>query len=642
MRRFVLGTAGHVDHGKTTLVHALTGIDTDRLPEEKRRGITIELGFAHWALDDETHASIVDVPGHRRLVHTMIAGAAGIEVVLLVVAADEGVMPQTREHVDACELLGIRRAVVAVTKLDKAGAELAELAAMEIAELLASRFAIEVVACSARTGEGLAPLTAAVKRALLATPPPPPALHAQLAVDRSFSVKGAGTVVTGTLVRGRLEVGQTIVAIDGDRRLETSVRGLHVHDRAVESAEAPSRLAVNLARVTVAEIGRGALLTSDPAVLGTRALDVALRLVVPVKHGASLEVYVGTARSPARIRILRAASEDGAPVLARLSLAQPLAAAGDDRIVLRASSARGAGGHVVGGGRILDARPGPLRKRPARVASLDALAAGDPQATVRALAAEVAPRALAGATLGGRFPVPPAALARAAEKLVEKGELVRTKAEGWVPRATVLELAATARALVGAHHQAHPLERGLALATLRQKLGPRCGSGVAEEAIRIASRKGADGALVAEGELVRLTGFDPDAPSQAKGPLDVARRALDAAALKGMTEHQLAEVTGTAARELKTLLGRVVKEGHAISLGGLWFDERAVATLRARVEAELQGRGVLTIAAFKELSGLGRRQAIPLLEMFDREGTTRRVGDDRMPGPRVAAVAPGT
>lgn len=639
-RRFVLGTAGHVDHGKTTLVEALAGIDTDRLPEEKRRGITIELGFAPWDLDAETHASIVDVPGHRRLVHTMIAGAAGIEVVLLVVAADEGVMPQTREHVAACELLGIRRAVVAVTKLDKAGSELAELAATETAELLDGRFSFDVVACSARTGEGLDALRAAVKRALVETPPPPPSPYAHLAIDRAFSVKGAGTVVTGTLVRGSLAVGQpVVVAGGGDAVLATAIRGLHVHDRAVASADAPTRLAVNLARGAAADIPRGAVLSADPALGVTRAVDVSLRLVAPVKSGATLEAYLGTARTPARLRILRAATEDGGPTLARVTLTRPLAATGDDRVLLRATSVRGSGEAVVAGGRVLDARPGPLRKRVTRVAVLDALVAGDAAAAVRALAREAAPRALPRAALAGRFPVGAAVLERAAEKLVEKGELVRTRPEGWVPRATVLELAALARDRVVAHHAAHPLERGLALETLRQKLGARCGAGVAEEAIRLAARKGAEDPLVVEGELVRLARFDPDAPTAGAGPLEVARGALVAAALKGMSEHQLGEASGTTSRELKTLLGRLVKEGHAVTVGGLWFDVGAVSALRLQVEGELRARGVLTIAAFKDLSGLGRKQAIPLLEMFDREGTTRRVGDDRMPGPRVASPA---
>ncbi len=636
MRRFVLGTAGHVDHGKTTLVRALTGVDTDRLPEEKRRGITIELGFAAWAIDAEVQASIVDVPGHRRLVHTMIAGAAGIEVVLLVVAADEGVMPQTREHIAACELLGIQRAVVAITKLDKAGRELAELAGAEVAELLEGRFALEVVPCSARTGEGLPELTAAVRRALLATPAPQAAAFAELAVDRAFSVKGAGTVVTGTLVRGRLAVGQPVLVLDGESRLESSVRGLHVHDRAVDAAEAPIRVALNLSRGSVEEVRRGALITSDPAVCETRAVDVALKLLVPLKSGASLEAYLGTARSPARLRILRPASEDGGPALGRITLAKPLAATGDGRVVLRASTTRGSSGAVVGGGRVLDARPGPMRKRAARIAVLDAMAAGDVAALARALAGEAAPRAIARAALAGRFALAPAAIERAAEKLVEKGELVRTKPEGWVPRAALIEIAAAARALVTAHHVAHPLERGMALETLRQKLAVRCGAGVAEEAIRLAARKGAEEALAVDGELVRLARFDPDAPSLATGPLDVTRRALEAAALKGMSEHQIAEASRLVSRELKTLIGRLVKEGHALSLGGLWFDARAVAALRERVEAELREKGALTIAAFKDLSALGRKQAIPLLEMFDREGTTRRVGDDRVPGPRVA------
>ena len=242
MRRFVLGTAGHVDHGKTALVRALTGVDTDRLPEEKRRGITIELGFAPLSLGEGVEVSVIDVPGHRRLVHTMIAGAIGMEAVLLVVAADEGVMPQTREHVAACELLGIRRAVRAVTKLDKAGEELARLAGDEAAALVAGRFDAEVVLCSSRTGEGIDAVRDALRRMLISLPPRAAAARARLSVDRVFSVRGAGTVVTGTLVEGRLRAGAPLFVVGDAGAIETSARGLHVHDSGVPEADAPTRL----------------------------------------------------------------------------------------------------------------------------------------------------------------------------------------------------------------------------------------------------------------------------------------------------------------------------------------------------------------------------------------------------------------
>src|SRR6202012_831991 len=276
IKSIVLGTAGHVDHGKTSLVRALTGVDTDRLPEEKRRGITIELGFAPWRLDGGLEVSIIDVPGHRRLVHTMIAGAIGMELVLLVVAADEGVMPQTREHVAACELLGLRRAVVAVTKLDRVGAEVASLAGDEARELLGDRWEAEVVSCSSRTGEGVDAVREAVRSALLALPAPRPGARARLSVDRVFSVKGAGTVATGTLVEGKIAVGAPLFVVGGAGAQPTAARGLHVHDRAVTVAEAPTRLAVTLAGLALELVHRGDVVTDDKNARPTRAVDVRL------------------------------------------------------------------------------------------------------------------------------------------------------------------------------------------------------------------------------------------------------------------------------------------------------------------------------------------------------------------------------
>jgi selenocysteine-specific elongation factor len=659
MRRFVIGTAGHVDHGKTTLVHALTGVDTDRLPEEKRRGITIELGFAPLRLGaatpgsgDEAEVSIVDVPGHRRLVHTMIAGAAGIELVLVVVAADEGVMPQTREHLAACELLGIRRAIVAVTKLDRAGHELAALAGAEVAELMAGRFDVEVVVCSAKTGEGIEDVRAALRRALATLPAPEADGAAHLSVDRIFSVKGAGTVVTGTLTRGRLEVGQAIRVVGGASPLETAARGLHVHDRAVDHAEAPTRLAINLARGAVDDVERGFVVTADPEVARTRVLDVGLRLLGSPKPGATVEVYLGTARTTARFRWLAPAAQteteteteteekegdesagDAKTALVRLALATPIAARGGDRLVLRTSSARGPGGAVIGGGRVLDARPPAARRKALRVEALRAIERADETAAIRALCAEAAPRSVPETSLGGRFPWRSNDLARAAEKLSDKGELVRIKPGGWTPRANVVALAARALRLVEAHHAAHPLERGIALETLRQKLGASSDPGVAAESIRVAARRPPPDTLVVAGEIVHSARFGTEAPQAVASVVDAARVALHEAALKGLSEHQLGVATGLASRELRTLATRLVREGNAVAAGGLWFDARAIGALRDRVNEELAAANVLTIARFKDFSGLGRKQAIPLLELFDREGTTKRVGDDRVAGP---------
>jgi selenocysteine-specific elongation factor len=638
VRRYVLGTAGHVDHGKTSLVRALTGIETDRLPEEKRRGITIELGFAPLRLGD-VEVSVIDVPGHRKLVHTMIAGAAGMELVLLVVAADEGVMPQTREHVAACELLGIRRAVIAVTKLDRVGPELAELAGEEARELLGDRFeAVDVVACSSRTGEGVDAVRDALRRAIDRLGAPPASSRARLSVDRVFSVKGAGTVVTGTLVEGRLAVGAPLVVVGEAGARETVARGLHVHDHAVDVADAPCRLAVNLAQLSLDDVRRGDVVTTDVLVAPTRALDVWLRADRAPRSGQSAQVYLGTARSTARIDAI-GPFEDGRG-FARLRLGAPLVAVGGDRFVLRGSDIDGPAGAVIGGGVVLDGRPPRTRPRDKRRAVLEALRDTDAARAVRALVAERSPKPLLSATLGARFVIDARDLLRGAEALTTHHELARVKAGGFMAEPKLLELAGRARALVLDHQRARPLDRGLALETLRQRLAMIAGPDATEEIIRAAVSKRpaiAGEPIVVEGDIARVASV-VEGGSAVAAAVVAATRALAEAGLKGVSEHAVREASGASAKDVKAILAKLVREGTALHAGELWFSRAAYDELAARVAAHLDGSPKLTIADFKELSGLGRKQAIPLLEQLDRDGVTRRDGDDRVAGPKRAAA----
>jgi selenocysteine-specific elongation factor len=641
VRRFVLGTAGHVDHGKTTLVRALTGVDTDRLPEEKRRGITIELGFAPWSLGEGVEVSIIDVPGHRRLVHTMIAGAIGMEVVMLVVAADEGVMPQTREHVAACELLGLRRSVVVVTKMDRVGEELARLAGDEAVELLAGRMQAEVVLCSARTGEGLDDVRAAVRRTLLALPPPASAPRARLGVDRVFSVRGAGTVVTGTLVEGRIATGAKLFVVGtgraGERSAEgevltSSARGLHVHDHPATLAEAPTRLALNLAGLPLEAVHRGDLVTDDPSVVPTRRIDVSFRAVAPARHGMNVQVYVGTSRSSAKLDLLGEPLEDGRH-LARLRLSDALAVVGGDRFVLRGSDVDGPAGAVLGGGEVLDARPPRKRPRATRRAVLEAIfVARDVQQAMRALVDEVSPRPFPRDALPSRFALGAAELERAADKLGDKGELVRVKRHGWMPREALVELATKARALVVDHHKKAPLDRGLVLETLRARLAGLAGAEAAEEIIKLAASKSGTvpgEPIVVEGDVVRSpSAAVAPASSGAMGALGAALSALEKTGLKGMTEFGAKEAAGASPKEVKAILAKLVRDGNAVHAGELWFFRADIDALRQKVVDHLGKQGRMTISDFKDLSGLGRRQAIPLLEMLDREGVTKREADD--------------
>src|SRR5580692_1135077 len=386
MRRFVIGTAGHVDHGKTTLVRALTGVDTDRLPEEKRRGISIELGFAPWRLADDLRATVVDVPGHRRLVHTMIAGASGIELVLLVIAANEGVMPQTREHARVCEELGITRAVVALTKSDRVDAETLALAEAEARDLLEQRFETSIVSCSTVEGTGLEALTSTLAERLRALPPREANGPARLWVDRVLSIRGAGTVVTGTLSSGTVARGDELVLLGAGSSHSAVARELRVHDRVVDAALSPTRLAVNL-DLASREIHRGDLLTSDASLRLTSLVDVLLRHP-RVKRGADISVHAGSAHVPARVT--RVLDLDDDTQLARLALREPRPLQGGDRFVVRGLSTSKSAS-VSSGGVVLDARPPPRSRGPTRRALAVAARAADAPLVLELLFAESAP-----------------------------------------------------------------------------------------------------------------------------------------------------------------------------------------------------------------------------------------------------------
>jgi selenocysteine-specific elongation factor len=624
MRRFVIGTAGHVDHGKTTLVRALTGVDTDRLPEEKQRGISIELGFAPLDLGD-IHASIVDVPGHRRLVRTMIAGAAGMELVMLVVAADEGVMPQTREHVAVCELLGLDRAVIVVNKADAVEPDLAALAGEEARELLGARWRADVVLCSARTGEGIDRLRETLRGALSSLPPPPPPGPVRIGVDRVFSIRGAGTVVTGTMVAGSVAVGDALFVVGERRTIETSARVLHVHDAPVDRVQAPTRVAINLAGVALEDVRRGDVVTSDPHLRATTLVDVLLRGAHALKRGAAVTAHVGTAATEARVDSLLAWA-DGAIARVRLSRSAPVA--GGDRIVLR-GGAGGTSGAVAGGGLVVDARPDRRASGARRRALAAGLATLSPGESVRALVAASAPRPLLRAALESRFAVDAGRLAKAADA---DPSLARVQDQGWIARSQLDAAIARARELVREHHAKAPLERGLPLETLRARLGAAGGRVLAAEVIRVASTQGpAHDRLVLDGDVVRLG--QATAVAQASGKTDALAKALGAAGVAGITEFTLTQHTSVAGAELRAALQKLAREGAAVRLGELWFAAEVVAEARRRLLAHFasQGpQGTVSVVQFKELAGLARKQAVAMLEHFDQLGLTRRQGDARV------------
>jgi selenocysteine-specific elongation factor len=632
-RRVVVATIGHVDHGKTSLVKALTGIDTDRLPDEKRRGITLELGFAPLP---ESSVSFIDVPGHERLVHSMIAGVGGVDAVLLAVAADDGVMPQTREHLYVCRLLGVSRVIVALTKSDLVDAETLELAEADLdaalAEIGLERSA--TIRTSVLTGQGVPELRSALLRVAGEVPARSASSRPWLAIDRVFTVHGSGTVVTGTLTRGRLTQGRAVLVVGATTRHASSCRALQVHGAAVSHVDAPARVAVNLAKLDVTEVSRGDALTGDLGAAATTGFDMTLSTVddAVFQHRAAL-VHIGTARAAGRVSLIA----DG---FAHVVLEQPLPCAPGLGVVLRGFTKHKRSGRVVAGGRVIDAfAPALPRKRDKvrselRARSLRAMSQGDVAAGLEALMLLAAPRPLSAEDAERRFGLEPGEVARvlAAKPKKRQRAAAASLAQGklWTQASVIAEAEARLVAEVRRYHEQHPGELGVPLQTLRSAVSTRAGEELAELALERACR-GERLLLLPQGVIC-----DPEF-NERQGP-EARQRSekllgiVDRAALQGVSEAMLQAESAEPIQTLRSALGELAGRGVARRLGDLWFAERHLDDLRNKVKKYFSEQAVLSVGAFKDLALVSRKQAIPLLEQLDREGTTRRRGDDRIEG----------
>ncbi len=610
----VIGTAGHVDHGKSTLVLALTGRDPDRWAEEKRRGMTIDLGFAWVELPGGLEAGFVDVPGHERFMKNMLAGIEGIDAALFVVAADEGWMPQSEEHLAVLDLLGVRRGVVALTRRDLVDDDLAELATLEILDRLSgtSLAGAPVVPTAAPAGEGVADVAAALAAALEAAGPPPDRRRPRLWVDRSFVVGGAGTVVTGTLTGGALRVGDHVEVWPGGR--PARVRSLQSHEQDREEVGPGNRAAVNLVGLDRREVARGALVGSPGQWRETRRALVELRTVrglgEPLSNRGAYHFHVGSGAWPGRMRVLDGDELAGTgAAIASFATALPLAAG--DRLVVRDVGRRA----VVAGGIVLDPAP-PARPAQARrsLADLRAAAAGDPDRRALALL-EARRRApvgdLAAHSAGGT----------AAGAVVVDGEAFAA--------AELDRLGGRAMAEAAAFHEANPLRPGIPTASLASRLGltlPQLGAVV-----------GRATELVEDGGAVRLADFTWGFGDAEQAAWEAARAALSEAGAAAPRASQL----GLGSELLHALLRDEELVRVADDLVYLPADLDAIVTRVADLVDPF------TVAEFRDLLGVTRRQAVPLLEWLDRAGVTARSGDTRTvrrppppPGPGPGAGPP--
>ena len=635
MKSVIVGTAGHIDHGKSTLVWALTGKDPDRLPEEKRRGITIDLGFADLDLGD-VRIGFVDVPGHERFVKNMLAGAHGIDVVALVVAADEGVMPQTREHFDICRLLGVRTGLIVITKTDLVEEELIPLVRGEAQELVAGSFLenAPVLMVSAKTGAGLDELRTVLRAIAAEVPARSTGLVPRLPVDRGFTMKGFGPVVTGTLVSGEISEGEELELLPSGTRVRA--RGLQVHGKSVTSAIAGQRTAINLGGIDTSAIARGMVLAPTARLRSTQILDVHLNVLrnAPraLRSRARVRLHIHAAEVLARIHVLEDSGQiaPGESGLVQLRLETPVVAVFEERFIIRSYSPSS----TVAGGSILD--PFAVKHRGRDLAQvrrqLKLLHSANPVGQISVFVELAGDNGQRFADLAARTGWSAEVLTSTLAKAKESGLI--TDSEGvFIAPANFDRLGRATVDLITAYHKKEPLARGVARETLRERLFAH----TAPEIFRsVLLRLEQEGFIVSERDIVRLrqhslelTGADSELRERLAIVYEkaaLAPPALDEAMLSAGIE----QTQKTHGRKILQLL---LEDGTLQRIqGDLLFHRSALERLKLKIRAfgdQHEPERSIDVAAFKDLAEVSRKYAIPLLEFLDRERVTRRDGDRR-------------
>ena len=671
-RQLVLGTAGHIDHGKTSLVRALTGIDTDRLPEEKRRGITIELGFARWQPNDDVEFGIVDVPGHEALVRTMVAGAGGVDAALIVIAAEDGVMPQTREHLHVCQLLGLRHAVVALTKIDRLRTEsnadeydeLIELMTEDVRETLeGGPFAeASIIPVSAHTGENLEELRDELVALARRVPGRGRKGVPILPIDRVFTMRGHGTVITGTLIEGEVDLDvhpelKLVPGGDGREPKVLRVRGMQVHGREAKRSRAGTRTALALGKVSVDELARGDVLSlGDKVVRSDRILAVIEQLgfgLRPWARDTTLQLCAGTASSLAHIVPLALEEsetgelsdpmrEKGKPKigpgqrgLARIYLDPPLPIWAGQRVILREFSAGHAAlqGLTVGGGVIVDPRP--ERRLPhRRVALARALLSDDPGTRTLALIEDAGAAGIDRESLAirGAIPEPGKILARLTRP---GGEAIAVSSDRWVARSILEDLVGTAAGSVDEFHKRNPLQPGIARATLEGSLPGHPSPELTRATVDLAIDRGLLRVADRAGSLARpgKGSLDPEhLPRDLQIMVDMYRRGE----MTPPTLKQVAERLGVDQKQVLEYASLLQHSGLLVRISDnlSWARETHVELL-GKVREYLAEHGLIDVQALKTMTGMSRKFAVPFMEHLDHLAITRRVGDRRIPGPKA-------
>ncbi|HEY0704987.1 MAG TPA: selenocysteine-specific translation elongation factor [Candidatus Acidoferrales bacterium] len=630
LKHIIVGTAGHIDHGKSSLILAVTGTDPDRWAEEKRRGITIDLGFAFLDIG-EVRIGFVDVPGHERFVRNMLAGVGGIDLVLLVVAADESIKPQTREHFEICKLLGISRGIVVLTKSDLVDADVLGLTRLEVEDFLRGSFleGAPMVAVSSRTGAGLDPLKENLLRLGADVPAKDPKQNLRLPVDRSFAMKGFGTVVTGTLVSGMLKVEDEVEVYPGGRRLR--VRGLHSGGKQIQQAVAGQRAAVNLAGVEHGEIKRGTVLAPAGFFAATTRVDARITLLgsaKALKNRARIHFHQGTVETSAEVIFLEAktALGPGEAGLAQLVLKEPVFLLPGDRFIVRQLSPV----ETIGGGVVLDAHAGRHRQNDRTVASyLAALESGNRESILGAML-ERSSRGLTSGEILLRTGWTAGEIEAVAAKLAtaKRARMVAQQPVMLAAAQILSECAATLSKVVEEFHKANPLLPGIPKQDLLGRFG-HSRAEVVEAALAdlVQAKK-----LALAGDLVRNAGREVALSADEAEAKNLIAREFETAGLAVPGFAAVLEKLPVDAGRAQKILQILVREKVLVKItGDLIFHQTALVRLRELLAKYRKEHGdQLPIAAFKELTGVSRKYAIPLLEHLDRERLTRRVGDQRV------------
>jgi len=612
---YVIGTAGHVDHGKSTLVQALTGIDPDRLQEEKDRGMTIDLGFAWLRLPGGLEVSIVDVPGHERFIKNMLAGVGGIDLALLVVAADEGVMPQTREHLAIVDLLGVHSGVVAITKSDLVEPDWLELVSADVEKLLTDTTleGSPLIPCSTVTGDGLPALLSAIEQALDSAPAKRDIGRPRLWIDRAFTISGFGTVVTGTLIDGSLSAGQEVELLPERQRVR--IRGLQTHRHKVERAEPGTRTAVNLSGISTDELRRGMLLTAPAWLQPTAAADVRLHAVSdiarPIKHNAAVTFHTGSAEVPAKLRLLdRSELLAGEACWAQVRLVEPLAVVKGDAFVVRTPN------DTIGGGTVVDSHPRRHRRHHApTLATLETLDRGSPEDALLGVLAKLEPASLSAVV---RETDLSAESARALlDQLLADGRTVRLGQDGSLYTADgYRRILNDAIRILEGFFRDHPLRNGMPREELKSRLGvtPKLFND-------LVVRWQSEGTVTEAHSIIGLPGREISLSGAQQGQLDDFVASL-------ATSPYSPPVDRLPPPDLLAVLS---ERGDVVPVAeGVVFSRQAFDDMRERITAHLRQNETITLAQVRDLFGTSRKYAQAILEYLDETRVTRRVGDERV------------